>query len=297
MDIGRPTVAGAGRQRRLAELFGGSADAALELIPHLPQALPEDWQAVAAQLAVALPGHFSAPAIIGICGGQGAGKSTLARALVTAFGLVGVRAATVSLDDFYHTRATRSGLAQNVHPLLATRGVPGTHDLALLRHTFEQLAQPKVPLPRFDKATDDRAPMAQWPVVAGPLDLLIFEGWCIGARPQPETALRSPVNDFESREDPLGDYRKYVNQSLARDYAPLWKMLHRWLYLAVPDMAAVARWRGEQEQQLAPAVRMSGVQLDRFIAHYQRLTQWQAESAPELADWCLTLGPDHRLVL
>lgn len=287
----------ADRQHRLGALFGGSVPAALEVVAQLPGELPSDWRSVAAQLAVVSADAFPAPSILGVCGGQGAGKSTLARALVAALEGVGVRAATVSLDDFYHTLQTRTALAREVHPLLATRGVPGTHDLILLQEIFSELSQSTVRLPRFDKALDDRVPESQWTLVDGPLDVLVFEGWCVGATPQPEAALVQPVNDFERQEDPHGDYRRYVNQSLARDYQPIWQLLHRWLYLAVPDMAAVTRWRAQQEQQLAPAARMAQDQLERFIAHYQRLTQWQAERAPEQADWCLTLGADHRLIL
>ena len=285
------------RQEQLAACLGGDPGAALELASKLDPKFPEDWRAVAAQLATQLPGKCPGSSIVGIGGGQGAGKSTLARALVAALGLVGVRAAAVSLDDFYLTRAQRRSLGEQVHPLLATRGVPGTHDLALLRKTIANIGDKRVTLPRFDKAADDRLAPDQWPVLAGPLELLIFEGWCIGATPQPKALLRTPVNELEAQEDPDGDYRTYVNQALASDYVPLWQSLFAWLYLALPDMAAVRDWRWQQEQQLHPAQRMSAAALERFIAHYQRLTQWQFEQAPQLASWTLGLDADHRLML
>lgn len=284
-------------QSRLAALFGGPANSAAELAQQLNPGIPEDWRRVAAQLAVLESGCSGEVTIFGLCGGQGAGKSTLARAMVAALMRRGIRAATVSLDDFYYTHEQRQRLAREVHPLLATRGVPGTHDLALVDQTFATLAESQVRLPRFDKAADDRLPRTAWQTITGPLQVLIFEGWCIGATPQSDAALATPVNALEADEDPEGHYRRYVNDALASDYAALWQWLDRWLYLAVPDMAAVTRWRAEQEAQLAPSARMPAAALTRFVAHYERLTRWQAQTAPDLADWCLRLGPDHRLQL
>ncbi|WP_293826963.1 AAA family ATPase [uncultured Brevundimonas sp.] len=74
------------------------------------------------------------PPIIGVSGAQGSGKSTLARDLAERFG-----AAVLSLDDVYLTRAERATMARQVHPLFATRGPPGTHDLDLLHRVLDRL--------------------------------------------------------------------------------------------------------------------------------------------------------------
>ena len=135
------------------------------------------------------------PLILGICGSQGSGKSTLARGLVDAFG---VRAATLSLDDLYLGKAARAALARDIHPLFATRGVPLTHDVALGRAILDAVrAGQPVRLPRFDKAGDEPLAQAQWEAIDAPLDLLIFEGWCVGAHAQPAADLIVPVNDLE----------------------------------------------------------------------------------------------------
>src|SRR4051812_33755031 len=76
--------------------------------------------------------HASSPFILGISGLQGSGKSTLATELIDAARRRGWSAVSLSLDDVYLTRAERESLARAVHPLLRTRGVPGTHDLTLL---------------------------------------------------------------------------------------------------------------------------------------------------------------------
>lgn len=264
----------------------------------LPAELPADWRALAAQLAVKLAAApVATPLVIGLSGGQGAGKSTLARALVLALEQCQLRAASLSLDDVYLTRAARAQLATTAHPLLRTRGVPGTHDMALLSAVLDSLGDSHLALPAFNKATDDRVPESQWPRVSGPLQVLVLEGWCLGATPQPEAALAAPVNVLERNEDSDGRYRRYVNQALAEQYVPVWSRLQSWLFLAVPDLDAVRRWRGEQEQALAAGQRMSPAQLQRFIHHYERLTLWLLQTAPDQATWTLRLGADHRLQL
>ncbi len=234
------------------------------------------------------------PLVLGISGAQGSGKSTLAGQLEGALTAAGARAVSCSLDDFYLTRARRLGLARSVHPLLATRGVPGTHNVALLRRTIADLgAEGAVRLPRFDKGTDDRLPADRWRWVTAPIDVLVLEGWCVGARPQPEAALEQPVNELEAKEDPDGVWRRYVNEALAGRYAELWSRLNGLIYLAAPDMDAVLRWRTMQERALPPERRMSTAELRRFVAHYQRITLAMSTDLPARADVTIRLDDDH----
>lgn len=124
----------------------------------------------------------------------------------------------------------------SVHPLLATRGVPGTHDPALGLQLFSALDRREpVALPVFDKALDDRAPPEQWPVVPSDRELVIFEGWCVGARPQRAEELDQPINRLEAEEDRDGRWRRYVNDALAGDYQPLFARLDLLVLLAAPD--------------------------------------------------------------
>ena len=262
-----------------------------DLHERLPAGAPVDWRAVAAIAALALPERRC----IGLCGGQGAGKSTLAALMAQAIALIGRRAAVCSLDDFYLGRRERSKLAEEIHPLLATRGPPGTHDLGLARSVLDDLLTGRsTRLPRFDKGRDERQPKSEWPL-AESVDTLIFEGWCLGVEPQPAPMLRLPVNRLEAEEDRDGRWRAHVNAACA-EYAELWEGVDWWIYIDVPDMGAVRRWRMAQERALAPERRMSEAQLDRFIAHYERLTQWQQSNFAAGADWRLRLGQDHRLV-
>src|SRR5690606_6321641 len=150
--------------------------------------------------------------IVGLCGPQGSGKSTLAHALANRLMTRGYEICACSLDDFYLTRPERLKLAERVHPLLATRGVPGTHDTTLLAQTLDALlsgsASENVAVPVFDKALDDRLPESEWRRHDGKVDIVLVEGWCVGARPQDQTALEEPINRLEREEDGDGVWRR-----------------------------------------------------------------------------------------
>lgn len=254
--------------------------------------------------------------VIGINGTQGSGKSSmvalLAQALVTGFGL---RPALLSIDDLYLTRAERRRLAAERHPLLATRGVPGTHDVDLGVATIKALCAAgegeQVAIPRFDKATDDRRPVEESATVTGPFDVVLFEGWCVGTLPQNGAVLRQPINALEANEDADGRWRGYVNEQLARPYRRLFGLLDALVLLQAPSFDCVFAWRQEQEQKLAGFVQAqsskaptSGVQapglmdddaLRRFISHYERLTRHNLQTLPERADLVLLLDDRRRI--
>lgn len=237
--------------------------------------------------------------VLGICGAQGSGKSTLVADLAERLVAAGLRVATLSLDDLYRTKAERQTLAAKVHPLLATRGVPGTHDIALGLATIETLARGEpVPLPRFDKGRDDRAPESEWPRAPAGTQILLLEGWCLGAAPQPAADLAEPVNALEADEDPDGTWRGHANRALAQDYPALWARIDRLIFLAAPDWSVVAKWREQQEAELrqrAPGA-MTPAAVTRFIQHYERLTRWMLAELPERADLTLRLDRARRVI-
>jgi len=237
--------------------------------------------------------------VLGLSGAQGTGKSTLARLLHLLLGRVhGLRAAIVSLDDLYLTRAARLERAQAIHPLLATRGVPGTHDVDLGIRVLRCLRERKpIALPRFDKAKDERVPVAQWPPWEGRCDVVILEGWCVGARPQRPDELEAPVNELERLEDPTGDWRWYVNRELGRSYQALFAELDLLMMLRPPDFEHVYVWREAQEAHLragggGPEV-MTPAEVRRFVMHFERLTRFMWEEMPARADAVVHLGDDH----
>ena len=237
--------------------------------------------------------------VLGLSGAQGTGKSTLARLLALLLErLYRMRVAILSLDDLYLTAAERARRAETIHPLLATRGVPGTHDVSLGVRTIRALRDGKpLALPRFDKSRDDRAPVAEWPRWEGPCDLVIFEGWCVGARAQRPHELREPVNGLERLEDPTGDWRYYVNRELGGHYQTLFAELDVLMMLRPPDFEHVLAWREAQEAKLrerssGPEV-MTSSAVKRFVMHFERITRFMWEEMPDRADAVVYLGDDH----
>lgn len=247
-----------------------------------------------------LNGRTRSPLVLGVCGAQGSGKSTLAEELIQMVRGEGLVVAALSLDDIYLTRAEREVLARDVHPLLGTRGVPGTHDVALGLSVLRDIDAGKpLLLPRFDKLADDRLPPDRWERVDQPLDVLIFEGWCVGARPQSAAFLSKPINSLERDSDPDGTWRAYVNAALAGDYQQLFARIDFLMLLAAPAWNVVLQWRGEQELGLQKqAGKHSGrgmevAEIARFIQHYERLTRYILEEMPARADLTIQLGVDR----
>lgn len=245
----------------------------------------------------ALPGRRAGrPSLVGISGLQGSGKSTLTRQLADAADARDMACVSLSLDDFYHGRRERLRLAREVHPLLATRGVPGTHDLELLDATLDGLAwaTPARPLrvPRFDKGRDTRMAPARWRRVVTPPRLVLLEGWCVGLTAQSTEALRRSVNTLERDEDDTRIWRTWVNAQLAGRYAVTWRRLDRLVLLQAPGHAVVARWRDEQERMLRQrgALRaMDRATLRRFLMHTERLGRHALRVLPARADLRLLL--------
>ncbi len=243
--------------------------------------------------------------ILGICGAQGSGKSTLARRLRERFEERGARVAVLSLDDLYLGREARGVLAREVHPLFATRGVPGTHDVELgLRLLDDLRAGRSVRLPRFDKGNDERLPESEWPAISA-ADMIILEGWCVGARPQDEAELIEPVNELERERDRDGRWRRAVNDALKGPYAQLFGRLDRLLLLAAPNFLIVRDWRTQQEHGLRRRLRaegkvgarvMSDDEVARFIQYYERLTRHILREMPGRADLTIRLDMARRPV-
>ena len=253
--------------------------------------------------------NHDGPLLVGVCGGQGSGKSTLCsllrRVLNDAFDL---RVVCLSIDDLYKTREQRRALADAVHPLFVTRGVPGTHDTALgitlLDRLMRQDEGQATPIPVFDKALDDRKQRACWPSHEGPVDIILFEGWCVGARAEQDSALETPVNALERDEDAQACWRKHTNEALRTDYAELFARLDLLMLLEVDDFDQVFEWRQLQERKLAEQLTgstdnrdNSGVmterEVSRFVMHYERLTRHILREMPGRADLVVHLDDSH----
>lgn len=236
--------------------------------------------------------------VYGIAGLQGTGKSTLAAQMATLAAERGIATAVLSVDDAYLDHDERAALARDVHPLLATRGPPGTHDVALACHTLDALrAGEPVALPRFDKLGDRRLPESDWPRV-GPVDLVLFEGWFLGTPPESPATLVEPLNPLERDEDPDGRWRRWCNDALARNYPALWRRIDRLLFLQGPGFDVVPEWRWQQEHSLQaehPGRKaMTRAQVERFVQFFERTSRQALRTLPGIADAVAPLDAQRR---
>ncbi len=277
------------------------------------QALPTDfmctvdkvYRPIAAQLA-RWQSAADRTIVIGVNGCQGSGKSTLAVFLKHMLGAEsGIRAEVVSMDNLYHPRDKREELGDSIHPLLRTRGVPGTHDIQLGGDVIRQLCgagkATATAIPGFDKATDDCTRKEIWDVVTGRPDIVILEGWCVGVTAQEETEIVEAINSLESEKDPDCVWRRYVNEQIAGPYAHFFECVDFLVMLQAPSFDVVFDWRRQQERQLGertgkrsePAGIMGDEALNEFIMHFERLTRHMLRTLPAKTDILVELVADR----
>jgi D-glycerate 3-kinase len=265
------------------------------------QGLPDAYASFAAEVLTPLAGRIVGAErrgayVVGITGSQGSGKSAAAGALAVLLRGEGLRVATLSIDDLYLTQAERQRLAAEVHPLLITRGVPGTHDVGFGEAVLASLASARgTSVPRFDKARDERRETPD--LVEGPVDVILFEGWCVGARPQRRVALIRPINLLEEVEDPDGVWRTYANNQLAGPYQRLFARIDLQVMLRDPGFEVVLGWRREQEAKLRAkgAGGQTDAELARFVQFYERLTRHIDAEMPARAHVVVNLDHDRQL--
>jgi len=252
----------------------------------------------------------SATFFLGINGCQGSGKSTLSK-FIKAYieSEYGFSVLTVSLDDFYLSKAARQKLAQTIHPLLSMRGVPGTHDILLFKQTLLKLKQglTGAVIPLFNKAVDDLRAKKHWLTIDGKVDIVIVEGWCWGTPAQLVSELSTPVNDLELKSDSEGIWRSYVNRQVQNNYQPLYDLMDHWLFLRAPSIDCVYQWRLQQERHLAASLvslqeevtknqLQSAEQIASFILYFQRLTQQSLDSFSYLSQTTFHLDKHRKIV-
>ncbi|PKI17326.1 kinase [Colwellia sp. 12G3] len=274
--------------------------------------LPEDFKHAVTQyyqpLADQIFSQFSqndGPYFVGINGCQGSGKSTLTDFIATYLtNQYQLNVVVMSLDDFYLTSEKRKQLAQDIHPLLATRGVPGTHDVVELNHILTQLKEKKTgfAIQKFNKATDEPYPEDQWPLIEKPTDIIIVEGWCWGVKPQTTEQLKAPINELECQYDKTGEWRNYVNQQLKVYYEPLYEKMDFWLALQAPSFDCVYQWRLEQEQKLQDrniglvnSKIMTPAEILNFTQYFQRLSVQGCNTISQSADAIFYLDYDRKI--
>ena len=251
--------------------------------PPSPAGYPEPF--VAAVLDDALAHAARCYAIAGL---QGSGKSTLSAQVAALAATRGLHVVVLSIDDFYLGRRERQALGRKVHPLLATRGAPGSHDVPLAIDTIDALREGRsARLPRFDKIADSRLAPSKWPLARG-ADLVLFEGWFQKVPAQRDAELVVPLNALERDEDADGTWRRWCNEALGRDYPPLWRLIDRMLFLEGPGFEIVPEWRWQQEVTLQAAnpgrQAMTKPQVLCFVQFFERVSRQALRTLPAIAD-------------
>ena len=240
--------------------------------------------------------------LIGLSGGQGAGKSTITGILnLILKRKYGLNLCVFSIDDFYKTKSERITMSKKIHPLFITRGVPGTHDLSLINNTIKKLKQKNfkpVLIPRFDKSKDDRFIKSKWQKVKTRPDIIIFEGWCVGTNHQNNFELKKPLNFIERKYDKNLKWRKVVNNLIKNRYRSLFRKIDKLVYLKAPDFNFIIKWRWLQEQKMKLTSKskktMSKTQVKEFIMFYERLTRHMMKNHSKISDLTVFLDKNHR---
>ncbi len=252
---------------------------------------PLEYRELAALVAMRLA--ESDCRVLGVSGGQGSGKSTLCALLQAASHFFGEKVALLSIDDFYKTKSERETLSREVHPLLATRGPPGTHDIECLNRAVRELVSGSAcEVPVFDKGLDDRTSTRT--INAGS-DRVVVEGWCVGVLPEPSERLVKPINELEELQDLDGRCREWINEQIGYRYMELADLLDQHLFLSVPDIECVRSWRYKQENERHRSLRMDRAGVARFVQHYERITLWMNTDLPNRADIVVGLDRTHRV--
>jgi D-glycerate 3-kinase len=238
-----------------------------------PQALEETLWHLWLPLAMQLASHRQAQShtlIQGILGGQGTGKTTLAKILTLILGHLGYRTLSLSLDDLYKTYSDRLALQQQ-DPRLIWRGPPGTHDIQLGLEILERLRQPNsdspVEIPRFDKSAWHGAGDRGKPEIVNGVDLVLFEGWFVGVRPIDPTHFDNPPPPIKTFAD-----RQFARDMNARlqEYLPLWEKLDRLIVLYPVDYRLSKQWRKDAEHQAIAMGKMgmTDLQIEQFVEYF-----------------------------
>jgi len=240
--------------------------------------------------------------LIGLSAGQGAGKTSVANILSIILKIFFKRnVCVVSIDDFYKTSRERNRMAKKKHPLFKTRGVPGTHDINLMKNFFTSIKKKnfkKIKLPRFNKSIDDRFKMAHWHKVNKKPEIVLVEGWCVGAKAQNNSFLKKPINALERDEDKNLRWRSFVNEKLKKEYKKVFSMIDYYIFMKVPSFEMVFKWRLLQENKLRKKTHsknkiMSYNSVKRFVMFYQRITLQMIKDLSKSASIVMLLKKNH----
>ncbi|KAL0076367.1 P-loop containing nucleoside triphosphate hydrolase protein [Phycomyces blakesleeanus] len=210
------------------------------------------------------------PFVVGVSGCQGSGKTTLCTTLEYLLKDVpyGLNVVSFSLDDVYldHNQQQRRAKSDPDNRLVQFRGQPGSHDLDLACETFETLLEDSrpCPIPAYDKSVfgglGDRIDPTLWQTTQPPVDIILFEGWCLGFKSLPveevcEQYRKAKEDGASWTAHPL-QHILGLNESLAAYENTIYNYFDIFIHLSPDDLRNVYQWRLEQEHD---SIRTRGV--------------------------------------
>ena len=235
-----------------------------------------------------------------IAGSQGIGKSTLIKVLKKNIEkYFKKKIITLSLDDYYLSKDERLKLSKNIHNLLKTRGVPGTHNIKKLKKNIIDFEKSKYPIdiPIFDKLIDDRSKKIKQE--KNKKDILILEGWCCGCPKLEKKFLNKDINKLEMQEDKNRIWRNYYNNNLDNEYKKLFKLFDKTIFLKAPSFNFVLNWRLKQEMTNKSSdkyqIRMNKKEILYFISHYEKITKWMIKKLPNIANLVVSINKKQEI--
>ena len=241
---------------------------------------------------------------LGLSGAQGSGKTTISEILkIIIKKLFKRKIQIISIDNFYKTLKERKEMSSKIHNLLSTRGVPGTHDINLLKKTLFNLNKKNFKIfrsPRFDKSIDDRVKKKYWDIIKNKPEIIILEGWCVGAKPQSQNKIKKTVNNLEKNEDKNFIWRKYANEKLKKEYKSLFSIIDNFIFIKIPNYRMVFKWRSIQEKKLRKKSHsnkkiMNSKEIKRFIMFYQRIALQMIKDLSKSASVVMYLKKNHEI--
>jgi len=234
-----------------------------------------------------------------IAGSQGSGKSTLTAVLKLVLEkFYKKKVMLLSIDDYYLSKNKRLKLSKKIHPLLITRGVPGTHNIAALRKDIINFQKKKFPIvaPLFNKLKDDISSKKK---IIKKAEILLLEGWCCGSTPINREYLFNNINHLESTLDKNKLWRQYYNSQLQKDYKKVFSLFDQQIYIQAPSFTYILKWRNAQEKSNALKSKdekfMKKTDLRKFIQHYEKLTKWMIKTMPAKADMLIKIDKNQKI--
>ena len=234
-----------------------------------------------------------------IAGSQGSGKSTLTIVLKLVLEeFYKKKVMLLSIDDYYLSKNKRLKLSNKIHPLLITRGVPGTHNIATLRKDIIDFQKKKFPIvaPLFNKLKDDISSKKK---IIKRAEILLLEGWCCGSPPISRDYLFKNINRLESTLDKNKAWRQYYNFQLQKDYKKVFSLFDKQIYIQAPSFTYISKWRYAQEESNALKSKgekfMKKKDLHKFIQHYEKLTKWMIKTMPAKADMLIKIDKNQKI--